>query len=520
MAVSNIVSLFRARPVSRDWSNQELAEFYRVESALISVGFRVDTERGLSDEGEPWFVFIDGMSDDVIVHCARIDGAYVIASAAFDSVLRGPDFRSLVETFLERHPLVLPPADTPEKKSNIRLHPAAFLVALVATAFFKLSTNEASASELDEDDGFADGVRLPEHDTAHAQLGAELDKRQTMAVLAAIAVVTTQLHGDTNLTAGEQQSARFISDSETSQNNRDSDNAAFASTAAGQESRGNALTGDVIVSGFQESMPSTYNALSSDTGNILSDLLSVRKSLPDVLSDSGKLTETSVSFSSPKDAESQKGSSTHIFHEDSGLGSGDSSTGYAQARLAQTRLATANADSENTPAAADALTYNAETNSRQSAPILTAVDNHISFETDQTAAIRDKMPSAPGITPASPATPSEPAAPEQAEQPDKDNHAIDVSGILNAVAPHLSVNLGRIQYSDEAHAYDEQARELISSFVRKDINSTSITHGSDVVLIDSNISKYGNSDINFVTWSFDDGSTISLIGVFDYGHAA
>lgn len=519
MAVSNIVSLFRARPENRDWSNQELAEFYRVESALISVGFHVDTERGLSDEGEPWFVFIDGLSDDVIVHCARIDGAYVIASAAFDSVLRGPDFRSLVETFLERHPLVLPPADTPEKKSNIRLHPAAFLVALVATAFFKLSTNDASASELD-DDGGPDGTRLPETDTTSLQLNSELDKRQTMAVLAAIAVVTTQLRGDVDIAASEQQDSRLLTTAEMDQNGRDHDNATFSASTAGHEGRGNALTGEVIVSGFQDGMPSTYNALQAGGGTVFPDLMSARQTLAEMVGEDESL--SSLFFTSGKEVstpDNSQGISLHVHHE--GIGSGDSATGEIQARLTQIHLA-ASTDEAAGGSMPHGQSFIAEADGRHGISTISLTSNHISFEVDPNSNIRDKLPGA--LSPNQPAAPVLPEPQEEEEQaaapPVESGRDIDIASILSAAAPYLKVSTKRIQHSDEAYAYDDNARQTINNFVRNDTNSTTITHGSDVILIDSNLARYGNSEISFVTWSFDDGSTISLIGVFDYDHAA
>ena len=57
MAAENVAFLFAARPRSRDRTSQELAEFYRVESALIQGGMKISTDRGVSDEGDPWFVF-------------------------------------------------------------------------------------------------------------------------------------------------------------------------------------------------------------------------------------------------------------------------------------------------------------------------------------------------------------------------------------------------------------------------------------------------------------------------------
>src|SRR5690554_6887190 len=40
-----------------DWANEDLAQFYRVEASLIQAGISVETDRGVTDEGEPWFVF-------------------------------------------------------------------------------------------------------------------------------------------------------------------------------------------------------------------------------------------------------------------------------------------------------------------------------------------------------------------------------------------------------------------------------------------------------------------------------
>ena len=59
----------RASPAG-GWRNDELAELYRVEHSLVQAGVVVETKSGLSDEGDPWFVFChpDG---HVVVHTAR-----------------------------------------------------------------------------------------------------------------------------------------------------------------------------------------------------------------------------------------------------------------------------------------------------------------------------------------------------------------------------------------------------------------------------------------------------------------
>jgi len=131
----------RYAPKPADWTQQELAEFYRVESALIRAGIRVGTDRGMSDENEPWFCFYRSDDGEVVIHFARIDGEYIIAGPAYEEIARGFDFTSLVRNMVARHPLIR----RTDSGSNISVHPAALLVAVVGTAFFK--TGEARAAE-------------------------------------------------------------------------------------------------------------------------------------------------------------------------------------------------------------------------------------------------------------------------------------------------------------------------------------------------------------------------------------
>lgn len=141
----NVVSFLRPAAQSRDWSNQDLAEFYRVEAWLVRSGIAVTTDRGLSDEGDPWFVFCRADTGDVIVHFAHIDGDYFVASPAFDSCARGRHFRPLIQSLLDNHPLIMPQSKGGKK---LFIHPAALLVGLVTTCFFKLGQTNAFAAEM------------------------------------------------------------------------------------------------------------------------------------------------------------------------------------------------------------------------------------------------------------------------------------------------------------------------------------------------------------------------------------
>jgi hypothetical protein len=130
---TNVLAFFRPGTKHGDWTQSELAEFYRVEGALQQAGISVLTDRGVSDQGEPWFVFCREDDGEIIAHFARIDGEYVIVSNVAPGAARGRDFTSLVRNLLTAHPFVLAKASA--RHQNIYLHPAALLAALVATAF-------------------------------------------------------------------------------------------------------------------------------------------------------------------------------------------------------------------------------------------------------------------------------------------------------------------------------------------------------------------------------------------------
>ena len=142
----NVAFFTPTRGRTRDWKPQELAEFYRVENALMQGGMRVITDCGVSDEGDPWFVFCREDDGEPIVHFARFDGQYVIATAAYEGVARGLDFRSMVQELISRHKLA--PTDD-DKRSNIRIHPSALLIVLVGMAFFK-TASQAQAGEAEK----------------------------------------------------------------------------------------------------------------------------------------------------------------------------------------------------------------------------------------------------------------------------------------------------------------------------------------------------------------------------------
>lgn len=130
---------FRHPQKDQNWTNEELAELFRVVDILSRAGVVIDTDMGLSDEGEPWFAFCRADTGDVIVHFSRIDGQFVAVSAATDAVVRGKNFRRVAETLVNRQPLILP---APGSGQKLFLHPSVILTALVATTLAQMKSWE------------------------------------------------------------------------------------------------------------------------------------------------------------------------------------------------------------------------------------------------------------------------------------------------------------------------------------------------------------------------------------------
>lgn len=142
----------------RDWTNQELADLYRVEALLIQANICIETTRGLSDEGDPWFVFCHA-DGEVFVHLARIDGAYVLDGPGLDSVLWGDSFTVLIDRFASAVAARAPTGNIvqfrPGKNNSVvRLHPAVMLAALVWSLYLASDhlVSAAQAGEMDAGD--------------------------------------------------------------------------------------------------------------------------------------------------------------------------------------------------------------------------------------------------------------------------------------------------------------------------------------------------------------------------------
>lgn len=125
----------------KDWSNQELANLFRVRQLLSAANVPVETDRGVTDEGDPWFVFCQP-SGEVFIHLCRIDGLYILDSPNVLRPLRGADFNELIADFTNQAIPARASGDDPERRvirlergGKVRLHPSAMLAALIWTLF-------------------------------------------------------------------------------------------------------------------------------------------------------------------------------------------------------------------------------------------------------------------------------------------------------------------------------------------------------------------------------------------------
>lgn len=78
------------------WTEQEKADLYRCMEMLAKAGVPYEATFGVTDEGDPWLVFENPETDEIAVHIARVGGEFIAYSEPADELLRGGDFRDLL----------------------------------------------------------------------------------------------------------------------------------------------------------------------------------------------------------------------------------------------------------------------------------------------------------------------------------------------------------------------------------------------------------------------------------------
>jgi hypothetical protein len=175
MRVLSFASFAKPKAAARaeDWSQQDLADFYRAHRLLSETGAAIGLDRGLSDIGEPWLIFYDTNSFDVFMHIARIDGQCILVCEALSIKLKAGHVSDLVaqlEETLKDHLAV-----KSERQKNVVLHPAARIIMAISAVFLLSKLEGNGAAEAKED---------AQHD-GDGPISAETAKKSNDAVLVA-----------------------------------------------------------------------------------------------------------------------------------------------------------------------------------------------------------------------------------------------------------------------------------------------------------------------------------------------
>ena len=157
-------------PQIADWSQQEIADFYRAHRLLAENGAAIGIDRGLSDIGEPWLVFFDQTSQDVFLHVARIDDRCHLICDPLNLRISAANIAALIMEFEAAVRTSL--SIRSERAKNVVIHPAARIIMSISAIFllFKLENSEAQAK------GLADKVSVTGDATGPARL---IDKSST-----------------------------------------------------------------------------------------------------------------------------------------------------------------------------------------------------------------------------------------------------------------------------------------------------------------------------------------------------
>lgn len=140
-----------AQEAERDWTQQEMADFYRAHRLLVQNGVGIGMDRGIADDGDPWLAFFDLATQDVFLHVARIDQRCILVCDQLDLRITSASISELIATFEAEVCRIV--SVRQEKAGNVILHPAARIIMSISAVFllFKLENSTAHAKSADAD---------------------------------------------------------------------------------------------------------------------------------------------------------------------------------------------------------------------------------------------------------------------------------------------------------------------------------------------------------------------------------
>lgn len=137
--------------VPKDWSQQDMSDFYRAHRLLNDQGIQIGLDHGVTDEDDPWTVFYDSNNQDVFMHIARLDGMCVLLCEHLDLELKARTIPSLIGMLEDA---VKDLIEVRAKDSKIIRHPATRIISAISVIFilFKIDNGVANAKSLNEQD--------------------------------------------------------------------------------------------------------------------------------------------------------------------------------------------------------------------------------------------------------------------------------------------------------------------------------------------------------------------------------
>jgi len=108
----------------RSWSKHELSYLDCAAKFFAANGTIVESDSGVTDEGDPWFVFWDKVSDEIVAHFARIDGHYIACVPFRDRAVTGYVLADLIDQFLWRHVAQSPQCGPRARSISIGVRPS------------------------------------------------------------------------------------------------------------------------------------------------------------------------------------------------------------------------------------------------------------------------------------------------------------------------------------------------------------------------------------------------------------
>jgi hypothetical protein len=145
--------------VGPPWNTTELGELFRVAHVLRQSGMTVETDMGLSDEGDPWFVFYNTQTEDVIAHFARINGEILVHGLSVNGLVSGVDLTDVIRRL--KPVQAMESQQKSQGERSVVLHPFMLLVAFVAASFLATEESQAATPSFKQAD-------TPEHRAADA----------------------------------------------------------------------------------------------------------------------------------------------------------------------------------------------------------------------------------------------------------------------------------------------------------------------------------------------------------------